>query len=253
MLIHFYPMEPDMEPNVIDSNKGKQGDYLLPVSILVAGLMISGSVIYLVGGRDASQAVVGGGEATNKQLAVLNTGGVSQLSDRDVILGDPGAPVTFIEYGDYQCPFCGRFFRQVEVPLREEYIKPGKVRMVFRNFQFLGPESVAAAEAAECAKDQRQFWAYHDALYEVEIQDGRENNGNLNRDLFLKLAGDLGLDTGVFANCVDSGKYSEQISRDRDDAQAAGVNSTPTSLINGREVRGALPYSQIKSIIDGLL
>lgn len=111
----------------------------------------------------------------------------------DVILGDSNAPVTVIEYGDYQCPFCARFFIDVEPLIRQKYIETGKVKMIFRNYAFLGPESPAAAEAAECAKDQGQYWAYHDALYAAEHQDGQERNGNLNKDLFETIAQSLKL------------------------------------------------------------
>jgi protein-disulfide isomerase len=111
----------------------------------------------------------------------------------DVILGDPNAPVTVIEYGDYQCPFCARFYTDIEPLIRDQYIKTGKVKMVFRNYPFLGPESTAAAEAAECAKDQGKYWEFHDALYSAEATDAQEHNGNLNRELFLSVAQDLKL------------------------------------------------------------
>ena len=151
-------------------------DYLLPASIIAAGVMISGSIVYLVGSKNSPQ-VAG---LPQDQLAAVGTVGPAEVGGRDAILGDPDAPVTIIEYGDFQCPFCARFHEQVSPRLREEYIKTGKARMVFRNFQFLGPESVAAAEAAECAKDQGKFWTYHDAIYDEELRDGQENNGNLN-------------------------------------------------------------------------
>ena len=231
-----------------ETNNQKR-DYLLPASILVAAILISGSIVYLVGSRSTGGAR---GEDTGELAAIKETGDL-KTSDRDVILGDPKAPVTFIEFGDYQCPFCGRFFEQVEVPLRENYIKPGKVKMVFRNFAFLGPESTAAAEAAECAKDQKQFWAFHDAIYETEIKDGRENNGNLNRDLFLKLADELKLDHSAFTSCFDSKKYAGQIQKDNDNAKALGINSTPTTFVNSQKLVGALPYAQFKAAIDSIL
>lgn len=223
-------------------------DYLLPASILVAALLISGSIVYLVGSRESGVAQ----EKTDELAAIKETSDL-KIAERDVILGNPEAPVTLIEFGDYQCPFCGRFFEQVEIPLRENYIKPGKAKMVFRNFAFLGPESTDAALASECAKDQKQFWAFHDALYETEIKDGRENNGNLNRDLFLKLADDLKLDRVSFASCFDSKKYAMKIQGDNDGARALGVNSTPTTFINDQKVVGALPYSQFQAVIDNIL
>src|SRR5438445_241821 len=123
--------------------------------------MISGSIVYLVGSKN--NAALQAGQNQNGAAAVA--AGLPPVGGRDVVLGDANAPVTFIEYGDYQCPFCGQFFTQVESKLRDSYAKTGRVKMVFRSFQFLGPESTAAAGAAECAKDQSKFWSYHDALY----------------------------------------------------------------------------------------
>lgn len=247
----FNPMD---EPTNNSTSASSGRDYFLPISILVAGAMVSGSIIYLVGSRNvgpnAAPAAVGG---VNNQLAAVGASGSLNLSPGDVILGDPKAPVTLIEYGDYQCPFCGRFFSQTELPLRDDYIKTGKVKMIFRNFAFLGPESTAAGAAAECAKDQKQFWAYHDALYNAEIADGQENNGNLNSTLFLKLASDLKLDTSSFKSCLDGGKHAARVTEDAAKAQDVGVNSTPTVFINGQKMTGALPYAQFKGAIDTAL
>jgi protein-disulfide isomerase len=131
--------------------------------------------------------------AGKKVVAAAGDPKPTPVGARDVILGDTKAPVTVIEYGDYQCPFCARFFTDVEPLLREQYIKTGKVRMIFRNYPFLGNESIAAAEAAECAKDQGKFWDFHDALYTAEHQDGRENNGNLTNQAFYQLADSIKL------------------------------------------------------------
>jgi len=243
-----------MSDNSTESGS-KEKDLLLPMSIIIAGVMIAGSVIYMVGRLNGTSpnfaanngeqlAAVGGQQNEVKDL---------KIEGRDVVLGNPDAPVSVIEYGDYQCPFCGRFFSQTEPQIRENYIKSGKAKMVYRNFAFLGPESFAAAEAAECAKDQKQFWTFHDALFETEVADGEEHNGNLDRGLFVKIAGDLKMDTEAFAKCYDSGKYKDQVKQDSAAAQAVGVNSTPTSFVNGEELRGALPYSDFQTAIEKYL
>lgn len=239
------PSEIDVE--IIEQSQNKK-DYLLPVSILVAGVLIAGSVVYSVGRKSDNQIP----QATaGKQAAAPSVSLAEALTigGRDVILGNANAPVAFIEYGDYQCPFCGRFFSQVEPQLRDQYIKTGKVKMVYRNFQFLGQESTAAGAAAECAKDQSKFWPFHDALYTAEIADGHENSGNLTRDLFIKLAGSVGMDVPQFTSCYDSNKYADQVKKDTAAAQAIGVNSTPTNYINGQMVQGAQPYSAFKAAI----
>ncbi|MEK7507513.1 MAG: DsbA family protein [Patescibacteria group bacterium] len=231
---------------------GKKNDYFLPVSILIAGIMISGSVIYLV--QKTPKNGISGGSPT---AVVANTPAqVAAVNDRDVILGDSKAPVTIIEYGDYQCPFCEKFFSETEPLVREKYINAGTVRMIYRNFAFLGPESINAAEASECAKDQKKFWAYHDEIYKKEKIDGSENNGNLNRELFLTIAKDIGLDAEAFKSCIDSKKYTSVVQAEVTDGKNAGVDSTPYFFINGQVMRGALPYegaSGFKAVIDSAL
>lgn len=223
-------------------------DYFLAVSVLFAGVLIAGSVIYTSGssGSRANETAppVLGGTASGKKAP--------EVGD-SVILGDPNAPVTFIEFGDFQCPFCGRLFTQVEPQLRKEYIETGKVKMAYKHFAFLGPESVAAAEASECAGDSGKFWLYHDALFEAEIADGREHNGNLNKQLFLSIASRLGIDAKEFEQCVDSRKYKQKIERDLAEGRAFGVQGTPATFVGDVFVSGAQPYSAFKQAIDELL
>lgn len=234
------------------SSAEKSNNNFLALSILGAAILISGSVIYAVGVLNSNKQGAANVPAAGQNVPGSAGAGL-QLTSRDVILGNPNAPVTLIEYGDYQCPFCGKFFTESEPQIRSNYIKTNKVKMVFRNFAFLGPESTAAAEAAECAKDQGKFWIYHDALYSAEVADGRENNGNLTRDLFIKLAKDNGLDQNSFTSCIDSKKYASVISQDTVAAQTLGVNSTPTTFINAAEVQGAVPYFQFAAAIDKAL
>ncbi len=209
-------------------------DLLLPASILVAGGLIAGSIVYVLGAKNVPAPTPSTG-GTRTAASLL------KVSADDVVLGNRDAPVTIIEYGDYQCPFCGVFFRDIEPAIREKYVKTGKAQLVFRNFQFLGPESRASGEAAECARDQKQFWAYHDTLYRTEIADGHENNGNLNPALFLKIARDVGLDEKTFQSCITSGKYSAAVQQETSDGHEVGVDATPTVFVNGLLIRGLAP------------
>ena len=164
--------------------------------------------------------------------------------------GDPNAPVTMIEFGDFQCPFCGRHAATVGPQIDEQYIQSGKVRFGYFNFAFLGQESNWAAEAAECASDQNKFWEFHDMLY--TSQSG-ENQGAFNKENLKKFAKDLGLDTSAFNDCLDSGKYAQLIQDESTMASSIGVRSTPTFLINGQAVVGAQPYEIFQQTIDSLL
>jgi protein-disulfide isomerase len=211
--------------------------YILPGSIVLAALIIGGALIYLV-----QSGGTGGGQPRPVILENPVVAAAAQTSERDPVRGSADAPVLVVEYGDYQCPFCARYFSQVEPAILEQYVNTGKARFVFRHLAFLGPESVAAAEATECAKDQGKFWEYHAALYGAEIEDEQanptdfENNGNLNRALFLKLANQIGLNAAIFAQCIDSRKYASAIQEDNAAASAIGVYSTPTTFVNGRKV-----------------
>lgn len=164
--------------------------------------------------------------------------------------GDSNAPVTIVEFGDFQCPFCGRFSTDTEPQIDEAYIQSGKVRFGYFNFAFLGQESNWAAEAAECASDQNKFWEYHDMLY--SSQSG-ENQGAFNKDNLKKFAEDLGLDTSAFNECFDSGKYAQLIQEESSTASSMGVRSTPTFFINGQAVVGAQPFEIFQQTIDSFL
>ena len=164
--------------------------------------------------------------------------------------GDPNAPVTIIEFADFQCPFCGRFFASTEPQINEAYIQSGKVRLGYWNFAFLGDESTWAAESAECAADQDKFWEYHDKVY--NSQSG-ENQGAFSKDNLKKFAEELGLDTETFNECLDSGKYTSLVQDDTSTSSALGVNSTPTFLVNGQSVVGAQPFEVFQQTIESLL
>jgi len=142
-------------------DKAKKKDYFLPASIIIAGMLIAGAVIFAIMYKGGSST----GGSVAQQSAATSTADVMKVGGRDIVLGDASAPVTIVEYSDYQCPYCGKFFTETQPLIVQNYVNTGKVRMVFRNFPFLGPESTAAAEAAECAEDQNQGVGYHDALF----------------------------------------------------------------------------------------
>lgn len=225
-------------------------NYLLPASILIAAILIAGALIYSTGAKNTIRPPAD--ENQNSQKANQQSS-KPQIGD-DVILGDPNAPVTIIEFSDYQCPFCGKFFQEAEPLIRKNYVETGKAKMVLKDLAFLGPESKAAAQAAECAKDQGKYWQYHDALFEAEIKDNKENNGNLDRNLFEKIASDLKMNTEKFLSCFDSKKYATEVENDIKEAQSAMERtSTPTIFINDKMIQGAYPYATFSQAIDEAL
>lgn len=222
---------------------------MVPASILVAGLLVGLSIIASNAGWFKSNGNSNGNTQNGGGLG--SAGDYLKIGERDVIMGDPDAPLTIVEYADFQCPFCGRFYETTGKQIREDYVKTGKVKVIYRDLAFLGPESVAAAEAAECSKDQKSFWAFHDALYDAEIKDGAENNGNLNKALFVSLAKQIGMsDVDAFSSCIDSKKYSSEVKAIGEGATALQVNSTPTVFIGQTKIVGAQPIGVFKTEIE---
>ena len=166
------------------------------------------------------------------------------------ILGKKDAKVTVIEFADFQCPFCERFFKDTVSNLKKDYVDTGKVKFVFRHYAFLGQESTWAAQASECANEQGKFWGYHDYLYNHQ---GPENSGAFAKDKLIGFAQSIGLNADQFSSCLNSEKYAKNVSDDLAGGQKAGVTGTPATFINGQLVVGAQPYTAFKTIIDGEL
>ena len=154
--------------------------------------------------------------------------------------GPAAAPVTIVEFSDFQCPFCGREFPVIE-KLMKEY--DGKVRLVFRHFPLdFHPFAEKAAEAGACAADQGKFWELHDKMF--------SNQQKLAVDDLKGYAKSVGIDSTKFDKCLDSGEKKPQVDDDQKAGAAAGVNGTPAFFINGIFINGAQPYEQIKQTVD---
>jgi protein-disulfide isomerase len=171
--------------------------------------------------------------------------------------GEKSAPVKIVEMSDYQCPFCKRFVDSTELALESEYIEKGLVQLEFCNFAITGGnapanenEATLAAEAAECANDQGRFWEYHYKLY---AEQNGENRGAFLPDKLKRFAADLGLDQAEFNACLDSHKHIDLVQKDRTRASELGARGTPSFLINGKLVVGALPFDDFRSYIEDAL
>jgi protein-disulfide isomerase len=159
--------------------------------------------------------------------------------------GPADAPVQIQVWSDYNCSHCATFATEAEVQIENKYAGTGQVRLEARNFAFLLPSSTGAAQAALCAADQDLFWPYHDTLF---ANQGSFSNGNLKQ-----YARNLGLDTGAFNDCLDSGRYNQQVEQERTEGQNQGVSSTPTILVNGVPVAGAQDFSVFDDLIQSEL
>jgi protein-disulfide isomerase len=143
-------------------------------------------------------------------------------------LGDADAPVTIIEFADYQCPHCKRFEQTVAGDLQEEYIATGQVRLEFRNMALMGDESFLAAQAAECASAQGKFWEYHDRLFEGQRA---ANSGAFSSESLVDFAEEVGLDRDAFVQCMVDAEYEQLVLDETDAAREAGAEGTPFFVI----------------------
>ncbi len=167
-------------------------------------------------------------------------------------LGNPEAPITIVEFGDYQCFYCNKFFHDTEGQIHDNYIKTGKAKMIFKNFVIIGQDSVTAAHAAHCANEQGKFWEYHDTLYN---NWNGENNGWASAENQLRFAQEVGLDIAKFSECTASNKYKESIQATTDEAQSLGLSGTPAFFVIGPnnkivKIPGAQPYDVFVKVLD---
>ena len=227
--------------------ENSENKLLVPSAIIVAGLIVAGAIVYI----KSPSAPTGGSPAVpNIQQVPASTADILKIHNGDFILGNPSAKVVFVEYADFQCPFCGKFFQTAERQIINQYVKTGKAVFVYRDFSFLGEESTRAAEAARCAGEEGKFWEYHDYLF---LHQNGENQGTFADANLKKFAGTLKLDQAKFNACFDSGKYKKAIDDSVADGRSIGVNGTPASFINGQSISGAVPFATFQAALENAL
>ena len=227
--------------------KLKNNQILIPASIIAAGAIIAASIMY-VGGIDLGGKTDAKKETPSPEASESDA--LLGVMDGDQVLGNPDAPVTFVEFGDFQCPFCERFYQTTEKELIEKYVKTGQVKFIWRDFAFLGQESFDSAVAARCAGEQGKFWEYHNYLF--ENQKG-ENEGEFSVVNLKNFARALNLETAQFNSCLDSQKYLPAVQKETELGRQLGVDGTPSSFINGVHITGAVPFSQFEAVIQNAL
>ena len=220
----------------------------IPMAIVVAGILIAGAVFFGLRGS-STNIVAKGTQVQQPQAAVADIAKVKTAGEP--YIGDPNAPVTIAEWFDYQCPFCKRFESDAVSGLMTEYIKTGKVKFVFKDFQFLGPDSQNAGLAAraiwEVAPDK--FYEWHKAMFEKQ---DNENGGWGSKTDILALAKSLGIDSAKVDQLMTSkaSEYQKEMDTDKAEGSAFGINGTPGTIIGKQLISGAQPYSAVKQLVD---
>jgi protein-disulfide isomerase len=226
----------------------------VPASILVGAILISASIFYNTSVL-VNKVLV---PAAAVPAAAANQAAVKQAPSPIPVSLKPGVPfkgnadakVTVIEYADYRCPFCEKFYTTVMPDLKSKYIDTGKIKFVYQDFAFLGADSYAAAEASHCAADQGKFWEYHDYLFGHQGSESGDWASIKNQKIFAKT---LKLKTALFNSCLDSHKYKQQVLDETAAGKSYGVTGTPTVFVNGVALVGAQPLSTFTDAIDAAL
>jgi protein-disulfide isomerase len=223
---------------------------LLSVGAVVAGLVIILLASGVLGGRG------NGGTADDLLIPIRPTPTELVAADDPRALATGNAPVTVEVWSDYQCPACGLWARTIEPDVIEELVKPGTVRLVYRDMAFIdggnpNGESQQSAAASRCAGEQDAFWPYHDYLY--ENQDG-ENDGAFRRERLDLIASTLGLDMDAFGSCLDGDAAVQAVAAETAQGRQAGVSSTPTIAVNGvLQAPGALSLEDVRTAVENAL
>ena len=186
----------------------------------------------------------------SQQLSLLN------LENGSPPLGSESAPITIVEFGDYQCEACYAWFHNTRDTLIDNYIETGKAKLVFVDLPFLGRDSPIAAQASYCAEDQGKYWKYHSMLY--NFQEGAPDSGWADRDRLNSFAFTLNMNMDEFNDCMDSSKYKIRVKANYNEAVKQGAQATPTFIIisqNGttEKFSGAQPYSVFAATIESML
>lgn len=226
----------------------------VPVAILIGAAMISGSVLYSgAGTRGSLTAAAGAGDSATAPTVVDPA---TLVSASDPVLGNADAPVTIVEFSDFQCPYCRQFWVDTYPQLKKNYIDTGKAKLVYRNFPLpFHPEAEPAALAGDCANDQGKFWQFHDIAF-TQQQKKEPTMTTVTSTISFsdndikQWAQQTGLDMQQFNSCFDSAQHKADVDADTAVGSQSGVSGTPSFFINGQLIIGAQPYEVFQQMID---
>ncbi len=223
---------------------------LFPIVVAALAAITLGLVL-LGGGGDKGEQTIAGGSGPDATSTTAPPDTWERLVRRDaadpMARGVVDAPVVMIAYSEFQCPFCGKFARDTEPTLVEKYVDDGTLRIEWRDFPYLGPESSLAARGGRAAAAQDRFWEFEEAMYADQLPP---NSGRLDEDYLASVAADIGLDVDKFRADLASPDLEKAVQEDFAEGQAIGVTGTPAFVINGVPVIGAQPTAVFEQTIE---
>ena len=245
------------EKNSVTKDKQKQTLHApsLTLGAIIAVICIAVVFFGIEGASETSEQLIEKQLIEEPKKSVQITSGTF-LDNGSPIQGDPNAPITLIEFGDYQCHFCNVYYHNTEHKILKEYVDTGKVNIIFKDYPIIGPDSTIAALGAQCAGEQGKFWEYHNTLY--NNWDG-ENNGWAGQENIFRFAEQVELNMDKFIECNLNKRYEQKISNSSNDARALGITGTPAFYViskNTQQVQfisGAQPYEVFEKTFNTML
>ena len=202
------------------NNNNKKKNKKIGLTIVVAAVVVIGAIVGITYSSVLEQS------STSAKMTIQSL--KDEKFTSSPVLGDSDAPITIVEFGDYQCTFCYRFHRTTLQTIQQDYIETGKVNLIFKDFTINGPDSVLAAEAAQCARDQDKYWEYHDTLYK---NWKGEHTGWITGESLQGFANTVGLDIEEFDQCLYERKHQQFVLDTYNEGQLLGIDGTPSFLI----------------------
>lgn len=188
------------------------------------------------------------GERAQAEPGEIVLGGedLTEAEKGEAVKGSPNAPITIVEFSEYQCPYCARYVEGTYAQLWEEY--GDQIRYIFRDYPLpFHQHAQKTSEAARCAGEQGDYWGYHDLLFKNQSDWSAQTSIDSTLEGY---AGQLGLDAGQFSDCLSQGKFTQAVKDDFAFGQKVGVSGTPSFFINGRMLVGAQPFSAFQAMIQ---
>ena len=226
-----------------------------PPSLAIGAVIASIAIVAVMFGLD--------GTFDESELAIKPTPEIDSIGPTEITmetfvengspeLGNPNAPITLVEFGDYQCHYCHVFFETIEGKIMKNYIETGKVKMIFKDYNIIGKDSVKASQGAHCANDQGLFWEYHDILYSNWTG---ENNGWASGANLANYAQDIGLEMNQWTDCMSQQKHSKTILDSNEDAKKLQLTGTPAFFVISSDGQvsklfGAQPFEVFERVFD---